>query len=601
MASFGITNPLGWYAFLSLIPLVILYLIRPRPKEMSIPSLMFFMQTTGADKRKSFLRNFIKDPLFLLQLLLLSLLSLFLLGPYTWVSADVISDNVAIVIDVSASSQVKELGNTRFDLAMSEAERLLGSKNTIVLARSAPEILLKDGNKGEAQDRLRMLKVSDERSKIGESILLAGEVLGNKGKVFVLSDFKNTEGADPVIAANALRSRGLSVEFIDLSGTSKKNNVGIIDLDVEDESTTVFVKNFDQKDKTINLKIEGTTKQIYIQSESVEPFSFKTPNGITKLEILEKDDFLVDNVAYVSAPEDRTIKVLLITNSESVFLKSALTSASYVTLEIAEPPIIPSGDYDVYVVDNVDPNSIITGTFSEIEQKVSAGANLIINAQPNMGRISYQNLLPVKILSERGKAVLNVEQATMFTRDVEFGRVDKYFGAESKDEAITVISAEGAPVISFSRLGSGNVLYYGIMDEGGDFKLSPYYPIYWINSLKFLTNQDDISLLNVRTGDSLILEENQNIRTPEGIIDSGAFVFDQIGVYTIGNRKIAANLISEKESNINLGGEEKKNVQEIKIEKGKENVPKNLEMELLTIIAVLLFLEILYIKTRGDL
>ncbi len=568
---------------------------------MAIPSLMFFMQSSGADRRRAFLRTFIRDVLFLIQLLTLLLLSSVLLGPFTWVNANVISDNVAFVIDVSASSQVKELATTRFDLAISEAKNLIGSKNTIVLARGSAEILVKNENRGATLDALKTVKPTDERSRIGDAILLAGEILGNEGKLFVISDFKNTEGADPIIAVNALKSRGIAVEFVDLSGINRKKNFGIIDLSVEDQSTSIFVKNYEEKDSAINLKIGGLNKQLIVPANGVETFAFKTPGGITKVEILEKDDFDVDNIAYISAPEEKKIKVLLITNTDSVFLRAALGSADYVDLSVAELPIIPDGDFDVYVVDNVDPSEIITGTFTEIEEKVKAGASLIINAQNDIKEISYKNLLPVEIKSDKEKAVLTVNQINQFTRDVEFGKVNNYFETLPKSGTVTIVSAENSPIIAFNQLGAGSVFYYGILDGASDFKLSPYYPIFWINVLKFLTHQEDIATLNVKTGGSLILGENEKIKTPDGEIVTGAFVFDKIGVYSISGKNIAANLLSDKESEINLKSEEKEPIKQVTIEQNTEKVPKNIEVELLVLIGILLFLEIVYVKTRGEL
>ena len=34
---FGWENSLGWFAFLSLIPFIILYIVKPRPQELEVP------------------------------------------------------------------------------------------------------------------------------------------------------------------------------------------------------------------------------------------------------------------------------------------------------------------------------------------------------------------------------------------------------------------------------------------------------------------------------------------------------------------------------------------------------------------------------------
>src|SRR3989338_4129126 len=134
MAFFGFTNPIGWIAFASLIPLIILYLIRPKPKEMEIPSLMFFIKASSTSKERSFFRRFVKDWLFLLQLLILILLSLSIVSPFLTVKKDVASSNVVLVIDASASSQVKDSG-TRFKRAIENADEYLGKKTSIIIAK----------------------------------------------------------------------------------------------------------------------------------------------------------------------------------------------------------------------------------------------------------------------------------------------------------------------------------------------------------------------------------------------------------------------------------------------------------------------------------
>ena len=67
-------NPPGLYALLSLIPLILLYLVKPKPQEKKIPSLMFFLKDIGRENSLAFFRRLNQDWLFLLQLLVLILL-----------------------------------------------------------------------------------------------------------------------------------------------------------------------------------------------------------------------------------------------------------------------------------------------------------------------------------------------------------------------------------------------------------------------------------------------------------------------------------------------------------------------------------------------
>ena len=72
---FEFGNTLGWLAFLSLIPLIIIYLIKPKPTKLKVPSLMFFMKRTNTSTAQSLFRRFQNDLLFLIQLLVLLLLA----------------------------------------------------------------------------------------------------------------------------------------------------------------------------------------------------------------------------------------------------------------------------------------------------------------------------------------------------------------------------------------------------------------------------------------------------------------------------------------------------------------------------------------------
>src|SRR3989304_6341689 len=115
-------NTLGFYAFLALIPFILIYLIRPKPRDEKIPSLMFFMKETGADRKKSFLKRLIQNILFLLQLLAICALAFSLTQPVTQVEYDTTTENTVIVLDISASMNTHDGLQTRFDRAMEVAK-----------------------------------------------------------------------------------------------------------------------------------------------------------------------------------------------------------------------------------------------------------------------------------------------------------------------------------------------------------------------------------------------------------------------------------------------------------------------------------------------
>lgn len=600
MSLFGFANALGWLAFLSIIPLIILYLIRPRPKDLDIPSLMFFIKARSAAEKRSFFRTFIRDWLFWLQLLCLLLLSLAVVDPFVMVKKDVISDNVVLVIDASASSQIIDNGKSRFEQSISEAKKLLGSKNSVVLVKGNSAIGVRDRNRRETIDYLDSLQPTDTRSKVGDAILLAGDIIDGKGRVIVFSDFINTEGTHPEIAKAILTSKGMTVDFINTI-KEKKKNVGIVDIKADDEATSVFIKNFGESGETIILTARDFTKTLFVNSGKIETVSFGTSPGITKVEIITHDDFPVDDVAYVSAPDEEIVKILLITNKESLYTKAALQSLKNVQVEVAEPPVIPKADFDVYIVDNINPTKILPGTFAELKRKAESGASVVIIAQDITRGIDYENILPVSFMGVGGAGTILADQASRITKDVEFGGVDSYFETNLDEGAISLAKVSNSSVIALEEAGNGKIIYYGIIEGKSDFKLSPSYPIFWSNMLKFLTNQNDITSLNMKTGTALVFDKPEKVSTPKGDVTKQTVILDKIGIYATENKKIAANLLSDAESNINE--------QKQKLGQGldkfvfapvKENVQLDFGKWLIILAIFLMFLEVICIKFRGE-
>jgi hypothetical protein len=324
-----IDNPLG-LAWLGLaLLLILLYLIRPKPKTKELPSLMFFMKGSGKQKLLSFFRMFVYDFMLIVQFLLLLLLLLVPSMPFNFTQHDITSSNTVIVIDASASMQTLEDGRSRFKTAVSQSKKHFQGRVGVIVAQDPPYIALKDGSSLQAQNTLSSLNPSESTSRIGDSIILAGELLrGKEGRVIVISDFITTHGSDPNIAKAVLQSRGLVVDFVNVA-EDNKNNVGFIDLVVDDSSTTAYIKNYNEDEATVTINVGEETKQVSIPAKGVEPFVFETLPGINEITLSPEDHFPVDNKIYTSAPEDTTIKTLLITNGQTSFLRNAQPSGCF--------------------------------------------------------------------------------------------------------------------------------------------------------------------------------------------------------------------------------------------------------------------------------
>ncbi len=598
-------NELGLYGLLSIVPLIILYLIRPKPKLMVIPSLMFVMKMQGYNKLTSFLKQITRDWLFLIQLLALLALALMLAHPFTLYDHDITAENTVIVIDASASSQIEEGGQTRFALAIDRAKQLLGAKNTIIFAKNVPTIAVKDGSASEAIDALNLAKPKDTGTRLGDAIILAGEALGGReGRVIVLSDFVNTAGQDPLTARALLEGRGITVDFISTASESEKSNVGFTDLTLGEKSSTAFIKNFDAAQHTLRVELGGGATELTIAGGHTEPFVFETPGGKSKLHLAFDDDFPLDNDLYIAAPERLNITALLITSNGSVFVQRAMQASEQVELTVAELPIVPKGDYDVYIIANINPKDVLAGTFEDIAQKVEQGASVIIHAQEGMANIDYRGLLDASFEGVGDASPVTVEQVIRFTKNIDFGQVDHYPFARlgSQFTPLATAGPERTPLLAIAAKGKGKVVYIGITESGSDFRFATHYPIFWTELLRHLADKEDLAAINRRTGETAVLDKQQEILLPSRERKTlSTIILDQQGIYQAGTRSFAANLLNEVESDMRVNASVGHRSTGYTLQAVKERREFSFEIPLLIAAGVLLLLEILYIKIRGDL
>lgn len=597
-----VTTALGLLGLLSLIPFFLFYLIKPKPMIMEVPAIKFFLKRGKAFKKYDFLEKLKVDWLFWLQLFVLVLLSLSLAGLIFIHKGDVASENMVFVLDVSASSQVMEGSHSRFDISVDKARELAGRSNYLILARDKPFVALSGVDRNELVNFLKFLRPTDEESALGDSIVIAGEILGEKrGRVVVFSDFANTKGLGVDTARNVLKSRGLDVQFVNVGGPNKKN-VGIVDLKVDEESTNIYIGNFNDKPASVVVDVNGNREETTVGANSIGPYVFETLSGImeVKLEISGGDDLEADNHAFISSPIGDKLKVLYITSNASRFMSSGLSAWRLVKLDVAEPPVLPGKDYDVYVIGELDKSKLLPGTFKDISERVRVGGkSVVITSFRGFDSIDYSNMLPVDAGKFWGNGSAGVDivvnQVNKFTRELDFGVLEGYYKAEKRG-GITILSANdggennglSTPIVVMSKFGSGNVVYYGFIDDKSDFKLKADYPVFWARLLKFLANKRDVSESNLKTGTIV------NVNGKDKILEN-------IGLYELNGNKVAVNIMSSGESELNVNDNlELKRAVDFELEPVVENIKSNLGSLLLILVILVLLFEFVYIRIRGD-
>jgi hypothetical protein len=581
-------NALGWYGFLILIPFIILYIRRPKLHTHVIPSLMFLTHEHHVKKRNKFLQEFIRSILFLMQLLALCALAFALTAPFLVLPQKVNVDHTVVVIDVSASSQTSQNGISRFDQSVQAALNNADGTISIIAAAAVPEILLEQGSKRDANKILSATQPFETTTNIAHSMYLAADILdNNEGHVIVVSDFQISNDEDtPLVAKRALNARDISVEFIQVG--EPVDNIGIIDLSISKQSVKATVKNYNEKEETINLKLvkDGEVKEqkkLSIIPQSVEVVSFTTLPGLSEVIISENDPFMVDNKVFISSPVKDKLSILLLTNKEKSFLRYALDSIPNVELEIREPPIVKAFElhHDVIVIGEVT-ESIVPADVQDIKRYVAAGTPIIVTAHENLMRLALDDLLPVSLISQKDKTDVNIKVINRYTKDTEIPHTSKHYEATIQQQAITIaVGDDDTPILAESVIGNGTLFYYGIFDKNSDFKATEDYPIFWSNLINYLLDTEEIAAYNFKLEERPILKRS--------------------GLYPEGDKDIAVNLLNEQESDVTKETEiiaEDKQVFSESL--SSQDTDVNLEVYLLILVAIILVAELVYVKLRGD-
>ncbi|MBW2988807.1 BatA domain-containing protein [Candidatus Woesearchaeota archaeon] len=609
-------NPIGLYALLAVVPFILIYLIRPKSFERVIPSLMFMMEEKSRFRKASFLRKLLRNLLLIIQLLVILALAFSVAAPYLEIPHTVMVRHNVIVLDASASMQVKDGISTRFSKAVSRARNSLGIRNTIILAENTPIIVMEEASSGNALDILNKLKPKATATNLGDAVLLAGDLLGEKkGVITVISDFISTEGSDLLMAKRSIVSKGNTVNFIDVY--EEAENIAITGIMVDKDETVVEIKNYNPDDENIRVVLANDNKKISekridILANSKEKLTFETLSGVSTISLEAGDSLELDNTAYISSPLKKDFDVLLITNLKEGNKVRAALRALGVNLEVREPPTVNAYNigHDIVIINGISSELFVPTDFVDLQKYVRKGGILVIAAQEDLKDIDTQGLLPVDILSLEDKStsacadlIGRIFPKDPFSEDPCFTSVNSYLKADAKNGSITLASAQldNSPLITQFRMGQGDIVYYGIMDKYSGFYSDPFYPVFWNNLLEYLMKVEDIRDYNYKAG-TLIAIAEQEVSTPTSKMTASKLMLDEAGIYGLEGRNIAVNLADEKESGINRDSMVLDDVLgEFSAEKALDADNIDLEVPLLILALVILFIELIYIKRRGDL
>ncbi|MDX2138322.1 MAG: VWA domain-containing protein [Chloroflexota bacterium] len=387
----SLLTPLALIAGLLAIPIILLYMLRLRRRELTVSSTYLWQQVVRDREANTPWQKLRRNLLLLLQLLILALLVLALARPYITVPA-VSAGQIALLLDASASMSATDSGDgTRFAEAQRRADEIVdtlsaGDTMTIIRVADVPEVLA--GYTGDAallRDAIASAQPSSTPADWVAAFTLAaaGAAGAQDFNVVVISDggIGAASGFPPIpgdiefvpvgtsadnLAITALAARALPGEpaqlFAEITNYSTSDVEIIFSLSVD--GAIFSADRYTIPSRASLPVVSSALPQVY---EAVEA-QLTLPSGATFRDYLPLDDS-----AFAVSPTAGARRVLLMTESNR-FMEQALLSLPGVQLfmgDLANGIPSDANAYDLIVLDGWLPDALPTGDLLVINPPAS--------------------------------------------------------------------------------------------------------------------------------------------------------------------------------------------------------------------------------------
>ncbi len=573
----ALLTPIALIGGLLAIPIVLLYMLRLRRREVVVSSTFLWQQIVRDSEANTPWQRLRRNLLLVLQLIILALLVLALARPFITVPA-VTTGQIELLLDASASMKASDMpnGETRFDEAKRQALGIvdtLGQNDSMTIIRVADVAeVIAPSTRDPVQLRAAINNAVASEAQadwVGALTLASADAIN-------VSDFNMVVISDGGLGdASGLPGVPGKVEYIPIGRSS--DNLAITALSTRalpGQAPELFaeVTNYGQRDTSVifDLRVDGnlfSAKSYTVKAGSSLPivsttlpenFSFLQA-GLTTPSDSQVPDYLAeDNTAWTVSTGSGSRRALLLTAS-NLFLEQVLRSMPSIEAfkgDIKRP--LPTDKYDLYILDSWQP----------ADGQLPDGDLLIINPPSSTSLFTVGTEI-------KPSGTIKVASNDPRTTFVDFKDVNilKFKGLNGIDWADPLVITDNGPLLVAGEQDGRQVAILTFDIHDSDLPLQITWPILMSNLLEWFTPSSIISVPNgLQVGASLPIRPpldatGVRVTLPDGsskdmAIDRQTVVFadtQEPGLYKIDilngaeivqSAVLAVNLFAPNESNI---------------------------------------------------
>jgi aerotolerance regulator-like protein/VWA domain-containing protein len=563
-------SPLALLFGLLAVPILILYMLKLRRREVEVSSIMLWQMLLRDREANAPWQRLKRNLLLLLQLLLLAALVIALARPFLRVPT-IATGTVVVLLDASASMNATDVEPNRFEAAKAMARQLIDGLSTdgkmsLLLVGHQPEVLASTtSDKGTLKAALGKAFVSEGPADWEAAFALASGTVRaasiEHSTVVIISDGGLPQNLPPLpgevryvpvgvsadnlaIEALALRPAPAGPElFAKVANHGDADRAAIISFYVGQQLFSA---------EQVNVPA-GKSSDVVLTDLPKDPAIYRATLSLpaSASGVKEVDKFPLDDTAWAVYRPPSAGRTLLISPG-NVFLEQVLAALPGLqSFRLAAGAPMPADPFDLYVFDGV-----ITDTLPVKDL-------LLINPPANV-------LFPVgEVFTDTALSKIVVDDP--LTQDVDWNNVHilKARKVAVPAWARVLVEAEGGPLVFAGETGGRRVAVLTFDLHDSDLPLQVAYPILMSNLINYLAPAQAFSAPDgLRPGETLVVKPSGGdtviaVEDPKGnryaaTATEAGVVFantDVLGVYTVvSNQSVlgafAVNLFNPAESNI---------------------------------------------------
>lgn len=483
-------TPLGFLLAGLAIPIILLYMLKLRRKQVQVSSTFLWVQLLRDQQANAPWQKLKRNLLLILQLLILAALVIAVARPAIHVPA-VASGSVIVLLDASASMNATDVSPARFEEARKAVEALIdgltsASSMTLILVADSPQTLISaETDKSLLKQALGKAQVTQGQANWQAAFALAaGAARSNQEKatIVIVSDGGLPEKGLPALAGD--------VRYVPVGESQDNLAISALALRPAQQGPQLFAEasNYTETDRDVLLSIYFNeelidARQLSLRAKSSESFTLdnlSNTSGIYKARLSDPeqtnkplDALTLDDQAFAIYQSSNARRVLLV-SSGNLFLEQLLASLPGIqpfrALPAADGTLqIPNDPFDLYIFDGILPRELPSADLLFVNPPIGSNPFFEVGA-------SYGEIQNVQVKEDE------------LTRFVDWTNVHilQAKTVQTPPWASTLIESDSGPLV-FAGETKGQRIAALMFDlRQSDLPLQIAYPILFSNLINYL-------------------------------------------------------------------------------------------------------------------